>query len=73
MHDYTVTDWSTEASAVPVTEWSQQPGPQVPLPHDPLGLFCFFDNDLVSLVVYETNQVCQAVTPRHRQGMAYKC
>ena len=55
-----ITDWSTQASPVTVAEWSQQAGPQVPLPHDPLGLFSlFFDDSLISLIVDETNRYAE--------------
>ena len=39
---FLITEWLTQASPVVVTEWSQQVGPQVPLRHDPLGLFSLF-------------------------------
>ena len=37
-----------------------QAGPKVPLPQDPLSLFSlFFDDDLVGLIVDETNRYAQ--------------
>ena len=52
--------WSTNASPVHVTPFNEQAGPKVPLPSDPLGLFSlFFDNDLISLIVKETNRYAE--------------
>ena len=41
-------------------DFTEQGGPRVPLPHDPLGLFSlFFDDSLISLVVEETNRYAE--------------
>ena len=43
-----------------MTPFRKQAGPQVPLPHDPLSLFSlFFDHNLVSLIVEETNKYAE--------------
>ena len=43
-----------------MTPCTEQPGPKVPLPSDPLGLFSlFFDNTLVDLIVEETNRYAE--------------
>ena len=43
-----------------MTPCTKQPGPQVPLPSDPLGLFSlFFDDTLVDLIVEETNKYAE--------------
>ena len=49
--------WSQDATPVVVTPCTEQPGPQVPLPSDPLDLFSlFFDDTFVDLIVEETNK-----------------
>ena len=58
--DIHITDWSIQAAPVVVTPCSEQAGPKVPLPHDPLGLFSlFFDDTLVSMIVHETNRYAE--------------
>ena len=42
---------------VVVAPFTEQAGPRVPLPHDPLGIFSlFFDDQLVGMIVEETNR-----------------
>ena len=54
---YFITEWSKQACPVVITPCTEQAGPRVPLPQDPLGLFSlFFDENLVSLIVNETNR-----------------
>ena len=61
-NNITFTEWSTQAHPVVVTPCTEQAGPRVPLPHDPLGLFSlFFDDSLVSLIVEETNRYAEQV------------
>ena len=51
------TEWSNEATLVVVAPCTERAGPKMQLPQDPLGLFSlFFDSDLVSLIVKETNR-----------------
>ena len=48
------------ASPVVVIPCTEQPGPRVRLPSDPLGLFSlFFDDTLVDLIVEETNKYAE--------------
>ena len=55
-----ILDWSTDASPVVVTPCSEQAGPQVQLPSDPLGLFSpFFDDTVVDLIAEETNRYAE--------------
>ena len=43
-----------------VTQCSEQPGPRVQLPSDPLDLFSlFFDDTLVDLIVEETSRYAE--------------
>ena len=52
--------WSSDASPVVVIPCTEQSGPRVPLPSDPLGLFSlFFDDTLVDLIVEETNKYAE--------------
>ena len=64
MHYYKIfiIDWSKDASPVVVIPCSEQAGPRVQLPSDPLGLFSlFFDDTLVDLIVEETNRYAEGV------------
>ena len=55
-----ITEWSNRAHPVIVNPCMAQAGPKVPLPQDPLSLFSlFFDDDLVGLIVDETNRYAQ--------------
>ena len=57
-HNNNITEWSTQATPVVVTPCTEQAGPRVPLPHEPLGIFSlFFDDNLVGMIVEETNQI----------------
>ena len=57
---YFIVEWSKDASPVVVTPCSEQAGPRVQLPSDPLGLFSlFFDDTLVDLIVEETNRYAE--------------
>ena len=43
-----------------VAPFTEQAGPRVPLPHDPLGIFSlFFDDQLVGMIVEETNRYAE--------------
>ena len=54
------TEWSNEATPVVVAPCTERAGPKIQLPQDPLGLFSlFFDSDLVSLIVKETNRYAE--------------
>ena len=66
---FLITDWSTQASPITIAEWSQQAGPQVPLPHDPLELFSlFFDDSLVSMIVDETSMPSSHFRTQKKSG-----
>ena len=47
INNITFTEWSTQAHPIVVLPCTGNAGPKVPLPHDPLGLFSFFDNSVV--------------------------
>ena len=53
-----------QVPSVVVTPCSEQAGPRVTLPCDPLGQFSlFFDNTLVDLIVKETNRYACGTDP----------
>ena len=58
--DVHITDWSTQPAPVVVIQCTEQAGPKVPLPHDPLGLFSlFFDDSLVRKIADEMNRYAE--------------
>ena len=59
-HSLSYVAWSSDASPVVVTPCTEQPGPRVSLPSDPLGLFSlYFDDTLFDLIVEETNKYAE--------------
>ena len=58
--DVHITDWSTQPAPVAVIRCTEQAGPKVSLPSDPLGLFSlFFDDSLVCKIADETNRYAE--------------
>ena len=54
-----ITEWSTHVAPVVVTPCTELAGPQVPLPHDPLSTFSLYFDNLVGMIVEETNRYAE--------------